>query len=139
MNLSIENIHGSIHNGQKISCYASKTYINMEPGEAQPYDAWRLNDINFDGCATIRGVGCDPDTQRLFITQGFGDAPRVEVYRINSPSGATDSTGITDNPGPLPAESATSDGGSEGCFLETICLPLLSTEKKAPLLKGGRF
>ena len=92
----------------------------MEPWEAQPYDAWRLDDMNSSGCATIRGAGYDPDTQRLFITQAYGEEPRVEVYRINSPSGATDSTGSTDASGPSPAESAASGGSSGGCFLETI-------------------
>ncbi len=50
--------------------------------EIQPYATWQLDDMDTRGCAGIRGAGYDPDTRRLFITQLYGEEPRVDVYQI---------------------------------------------------------
>jgi hypothetical protein len=62
-----------------------------EPWEPRPYATWTLDDMDTSGCADIRSAGYDPLTHRLYITQGFGESPRVDVYRISSQPGANTS------------------------------------------------
>jgi hypothetical protein len=58
----------------------------MEHWEPQPYATWTLDDMDTSDCADIRGAGYDPLTRLLYVTQGFGDFPRVDVYQIGYPT-----------------------------------------------------
>jgi hypothetical protein len=61
-----------------------------EPWEPRPYAVWSLDDMDINGCAAIRSAAYDPPTNRLYITQAFGEEPRVDVYRIGpEPTTAT--------------------------------------------------
>jgi hypothetical protein len=55
--------------------------------EVRPYAVWTLEDMDTSGCADVRGAGYDPLTRRLYITQSYGEDPRVDVYQIGYPSG----------------------------------------------------
>ncbi len=50
--------------------------------EPRPYAVWTLDDMDTSGCADIRGAGYDHLTRRLYITQGYGESPRVDVYKV---------------------------------------------------------
>jgi hypothetical protein len=54
--------------------------------EPQPYATWTLDDMDTSGCADIKSAGYDPSRRLLYITQVFGDFPRVDVYRIGYPT-----------------------------------------------------
>lgn len=58
-----------------------------QPWEVQPYAVWRLYEMDSGNCAGMRGAGYDPMTRRLYITQDYGEQPRVDVYTILNPSG----------------------------------------------------
>lgn len=52
------------------------------PWEPKPYATWRLSEMNDSGDATVAGAAYDPATRRLYITQEYGDHPKVHVYEI---------------------------------------------------------
>lgn len=52
------------------------------PWEVRPYATWRLNEMNDKGSATIAGAAYDDATRRLYITEDYGDYPRVHVYEV---------------------------------------------------------
>lgn len=56
-----------------------------QPWQVRPYATWQLPEMDSGGSATIRGAAYDPATRRVYITEGFGDAPVVHVYRIAMP------------------------------------------------------
>ncbi len=58
---------------------------DLEPWEVAPYAAWKLDEMDDSGCASIRGAAYDPDTRQLYITQGFSEHGRVDVYTITKP------------------------------------------------------
>jgi hypothetical protein len=51
--------------------------------EPKPYGIWVLNGMPNSGDDRIRGAGYDVTTGRLYIAQGYGEEPRIEVYQIN--------------------------------------------------------
>lgn len=55
---------------------------NKRPWEVKPYATWRLPEMNDTGSATIAGAAYDQTTRRLYITEDFGEQPRVHVYEI---------------------------------------------------------
>lgn len=57
----------------------------LQPYEVQPYKTWRLFDMNVGDCPSMRSAGYDPITRRLYITQGYGEQPKVDVYQIRDP------------------------------------------------------
>jgi hypothetical protein len=59
-----------------------------EPWEIEPYAAWRLNEMNSGGCAGMRSAAYDQNTRRVYITQSYGEQPKVDVYQINAATGA---------------------------------------------------
>ena len=65
----------AVKNGQKQSL------------QVQPYAVWEL-DPSFED---IQGVGYDPTTQRLYVSQVYADQtrPLIRVYQINNVSGST--------------------------------------------------
>jgi hypothetical protein len=56
----------------------------LQPWEAKPYAIWQLP-LPFGGTA-IKGAAYDSSTQRIFISQGFGDGelPVIHVYQVNA-------------------------------------------------------
>jgi len=54
--------------------------------EPQPYAAWTLDDMDTGGCADIMSAAYDPLMRRLYITQGYEDFPRVDVYQVGYPT-----------------------------------------------------
>ena len=52
----------------------------------QPYATYELNAVNASGGATIAGATFDPATGRLFLTEQYGQSPRVHVFHIAKPS-----------------------------------------------------
>lgn len=52
--------------------------------ELRPYATWRLTEMNNSGSATIAGATYDPSTRRLYVTERYGEAPRVHVYEITA-------------------------------------------------------
>lgn len=55
------------------------------PWEVRPYATWRLTDMNDSGSANIAGAAYDQTTRRLYITEEYGDYPRVHAYEIAVP------------------------------------------------------
>ncbi len=60
----------------------------IEPWCLKPYAAWAIDDLNKSGCASIRGAGYDPLTRNVYLTQGFGEEPKVDVFHIDEPDRA---------------------------------------------------
>lgn len=58
----------------------------LAPWDVKPYNSWRLFEMDAGDCAGMRSAGYDSVTRRLYITQDFGEEPRVEVYHIQRPS-----------------------------------------------------
>jgi hypothetical protein len=59
------------------------------PWNIQPYATWGLTmPFTNDGTMTIHGVAYDSNTQRIFLTQAYGDGdlPLVQVFKVNLPS-----------------------------------------------------
>jgi len=54
--------------------------------EPRPYATWTLDDMDTSGCADIMSAAYDPSTRRLYLTQGYEDFPRVDVYQIGYPT-----------------------------------------------------
>lgn len=54
------------------------------PWEVKPYATWRLPEMNDTGSATIAGAAYDETTRRLYITENYGESPKVHVYEIAS-------------------------------------------------------
>jgi len=61
----------------------------QEPWEVEPYLGWALREMEDAGCAGIRSAAYDPETRRVYITQAFGEQPRVDVYHIGAASSET--------------------------------------------------
>ncbi len=59
-----------------------------QPWQVRPYAVWRLSEINSAGSATIAGAAYDHTTGRVYITEDYGDRPRVHVYQIGGSVGA---------------------------------------------------
>jgi hypothetical protein len=57
----------------------------IQPWEVQPYQIWRLNEMDASGGATIRGAAFDPQSGKVYITEGYGEEPLVHVYGIGVP------------------------------------------------------
>jgi len=58
----------------------------MQHWEPRPYATWTLDDMDTSGCADTRSAGYDVSTRMLYVTQGFSDFPRVDVYQIGYPT-----------------------------------------------------
>lgn len=84
----------------------------LSPWEVAPYDSWQLSEMDNSGCAGIRGAGYDPETRRLFITQGYGESARVEVYQINQTPSQSDPGNNNDNGG--------GSDSSSSCYIGTV-------------------
>jgi hypothetical protein len=52
------------------------------PWEPRPYATWHITDMNDRGTASIAGAAYDQTTRRLYVTEHYGDHPRVHVYEI---------------------------------------------------------
>jgi hypothetical protein len=117
----------------------------MQRWEPQPYATWALDAWPLDGehgNGRVNSATFDPNSGRLYLTQGFGSAtPRVHVYRI-AVSGSPEPP-----PPPPPAEvcgdSIDNDGDGqidEGCNVSTCTTsPLLASVTAWPSnLSGAR-
>jgi hypothetical protein len=56
----------------------------MQPWDVRPYQIWNFDFPVFDGSKHLGGAAFDPATNRLYITQmyGDGDRPLVQVYQV---------------------------------------------------------
>ncbi len=73
--------------------YDANELLQVKAGQKQswevlPYAAWRINDLNSSGCSTMVGAGYDPMTRRVFITQSYGEQPKIDVFSIRATSAA---------------------------------------------------
>jgi hypothetical protein len=70
----------------------------VNPWDVKPYTTFRLTFPNTTWHAEIDGVGYDPQTQRIFMTQAWADDPRplVQVFKL-------DPAGLTSRPLSAPA------------------------------------
>lgn len=57
------------------------------PASVQPYATWQLPEMGRPGAATILGAAYDHTTGRLYITENYGENPRVHAYHIGRGSG----------------------------------------------------
>lgn len=55
-----------------------------DPWNMKPYAEWQLDDLDTSGCAGMRSAAYDPDTGRLYISQEYGEQPRIDVFLISS-------------------------------------------------------
>ena len=64
----------------------------LQPWQVLPYAVWHLN-LPF-GSTEVGGVAYDSATQRLFVTQRFGDGEKsvIHVYKVNSGTTTSDTT-----------------------------------------------
>jgi hypothetical protein len=60
---------------------------SKDPWEIRPYATWRLEEMNDSGSANIASAAYDPLTRRLFVTETYGDEPKVHVYQVASSVG----------------------------------------------------
>jgi len=51
--------------------------------EPRPYALITLDAIDSTGRATIKGAAFDPDSNRIFLTEAFGDEPIVHVFKVS--------------------------------------------------------
>jgi len=65
------NAHVQVKNGQQ------------QPWQVAPYAVWSLDDLDSSGDADLVGAAFDPATGRLYLTQNYGEAPRIDVYEID--------------------------------------------------------
>lgn len=56
-----------------------------QPWEVQPYAVWELTEMDDTGSAGISGMVFDPQRNRVYITEDYGDEPVVHVYQIETP------------------------------------------------------
>jgi hypothetical protein len=75
----------------QILAYDANDLVAVKEGrkqswEPKPYAVIVLDGMANSGNTFSKGAAYDPETQRLFITQDFGTAARVEVYKINAAS-----------------------------------------------------
>lgn len=54
-----------------------------QPWEVQPYGIWRLPEMDSTGSARITGATYDPEGGRLYVTEEYGEEPRVHVYQVD--------------------------------------------------------
>lgn len=59
-----------------------------QPSQLRPYAMWRLTGINNAGSATMAGATFDPTTRRLYVTERYGENPKVHVYEITAGTAA---------------------------------------------------
>jgi hypothetical protein len=57
-----------------------------EPWEPVPYATIIVTDLDDQGGATIAGATFDPAGGRLFVTEQYGEEPRVHVFSVTPPS-----------------------------------------------------
>lgn len=57
------------------------------PWSVRPYATWQLADVASAGNASIAGAAYDHTTGRLYITEDYGEHPRVHVYQVGHGSG----------------------------------------------------
>ena len=55
-----------------------------ESWDVVPYATFDLPGLPTDGTATIAGAAYDPMSGRLFLTERFGESPRVHVLSIDA-------------------------------------------------------
>lgn len=61
----------------------------LAPWDVRPYATWRLTEMNDSDSAKMAGATYDPATRRLYVTEEYGEEPRVHVYEISSAVGQT--------------------------------------------------
>jgi len=74
----------------QVWAYDAEDLLAVKAGQKQswevvPYATFQLDGINKDGGASIAGAAFDPATGRLFVTERYGDNPRVHVFQIKAP------------------------------------------------------
>jgi hypothetical protein len=67
----------------------------MAPYDVTPYAMWTLSEIDTTGSAGIRSAFYDPATNRIYMTDGGGESPRVHVYQVTGGSTAAAPTTTT--------------------------------------------
>jgi hypothetical protein len=53
-----------------------------QPWDVRPYATWYLDGANSNGTASARSMTFDPATRRIYMTEAYGDAPRVHVWQV---------------------------------------------------------
>jgi hypothetical protein len=56
------------------------------PWDPLPYDVWSLDELDTSGEADFVSAAFDPATSRLYLTQSYGEEPRVDVYELHVPN-----------------------------------------------------
>ena len=58
----------------------------LQPWEVQPYDVWEIDLPFASGDRRLGGVGYDPHTNRVYVSQQYGDgaSPVIHVYELQS-------------------------------------------------------
>jgi len=79
---------------------------SKRPYDVKPYATWQLKEMNNSGTASIRGAFYEPATSRIYVTEAYGDAPKVHVYQVNGGS----TSAPTDPPAEAPAAEVCGDG-----------------------------
>jgi hypothetical protein len=73
----------------QIWAYDANDLVAVKDGakdpSVEPYATFELDDIDAGGGATAAGAAYDPATGRLFLTERYGDQPRVHVFVVNAP------------------------------------------------------
>jgi hypothetical protein len=113
----------------------------LEPWEVKPYAEWQLDDLDTSGCAGMRGAGYDPETGRMYVTQSYGEDPRVDVFQINT-TRIAQCAGVsecTDNDDCCPAACSFGDDNDccrpddsdcDGCIEDSELMSLIALWKK---------
>jgi hypothetical protein len=73
----------------------------MQPWQVRPYDVWQLDLPYPEGSKHIGGMAYDPATNRLYVSQQYGNQmyPVIHVYQVGIPSGdATTPPPSTESP-----------------------------------------
>ena len=75
---------------------ACKNGTEIQPWCVKPYTTWKLDDISQNSCSNMVSAGYDPETSNLYITQDFGESPKVEVYKIKELSSSSSDDSSSD-------------------------------------------
>lgn len=57
----------------------------LQSSDVQPYAIWRMDEMDTSGSASMAGAAYDPDSNRLYIAENYGEEPHVHVYRVAIP------------------------------------------------------
>lgn len=71
---------------------------SKRPYDVKPYATWQLKEMNNAGNATIRSAFYEPATNRIYVTEAYGESPKVHVYQVNGGGTVTPPTEPPTNP-----------------------------------------